>query len=312
MKGEKGFWLISLIFLIAILGIITAMAIPYGAQYYETKRLEAEGIVMDRLAKAVSGSFFQTDSTLNISYMAGASYMPASSVLTVPTSTFDALGSVTLADGAWQAKVARQMGLPFVVNQVVTPGGGEIADSIAFNKVGRERWFLIGPTADATHPTLQRYLIISLMVSPDAANDMGLVWPPNDGTQEYFDEIDGNNWGSVNTEPPAGWANRLTAAQFAAWQTVSRGRTYAGRVVVRRVQQGKFLIGITNTHQLDYGWLDIGGVSNALVSAPLSGGVTTNPLVLEGRQVILRRGETQPGVSSAPYFVVAPVTHFIQ
>lgn len=235
--SNRGMFLLGMLLAVALMAVIVGMLIPYGAAYYERARLAEERELMKQLGSTIQQSFYATDSKQNLSFFSGASYMAAGSTLTTQTSSFAATTSFTLADATWQAKVGRMLGLNFTAGQVVAPNGGEVSKSVVWNWVGNNRWLLVGPANEAG---VQRYLLLSLMMSPEAISGSGLTMPTNDGTAAYFNAIWDNVWDVSNAAPPSGWSTRLTTAQYNLWGAESRGRTYASRLIVIKYRDSIF------------------------------------------------------------------------
>jgi hypothetical protein len=305
-KCKRGFALLQVILLLAVMAVLTGLLAPYGAAWYEAALLFRERSTLEQINAAVTRGFVSTETRENLSFFAGASFMPPDATLTTNAADFNYAGdpSFTLLPGTWCSKVGRAMGLNFPDGQIVTPDSGEVARAVVFNSVGRQRWLLIGPTGE---PREQRYIVMSLMVSSEA----GLTFPVNDGLADYFNEIYDNDWASPSARPPAGWAARLSPADYARWSEIDRGRTYASRLIVTRIRQSKFTERISNTHSVDWGWVDVGGVKPALTSAPGTGEAALSG-ILQGREVVFRRGDTGEGVRIISYPAVDNIVHTIQ
>jgi len=266
----------------------------------DTLKLQQEKTKHEALAAQIEESFSSLDPTMNLSvtvnnpWGGAATYNTLSStdIQTADSTTLGAMltnQSVYVTTYRWYAKLAAFRALPVTNGVTYTATNDNDIRQIVMNGFGTQRLFLRGPSESG----LQRYILISVTVPPSR----GVVWPTDDGTANYFNEIWQNSWGSESTTAPAGWSARLTAAQVTQWNQAVKGKTNAGRVLVTKFVQRKYALTINNNHASYSAWADWDGVTSRVTAAPASG-VTVSPEILAGHEVVIRQGLTAPGAEA--------------
>lgn len=279
------------------MGLLTAIAVGLMYMSEKMKFYDEKGLT-SVYASQIENSVGATDPTMNISV---SSVFPWGGVSTYNTldsygigqatsATLNTVlynGNITCMTNYWFMKIALIRGITATDGTVYTDTTDSDIRRIAVNTYGMQRLFLAAPVQSG----VQRYMLISVALPPSR----GVVWPTDDGSQTYFDEIWNNNWGIESTTAPVGWSARLTGAQVTAWNTVVRGRTNAGRVFVHKIPIRKYKVIINNNHATYSAWADWDGVTNQMTSTPSSGSQTSSVEILAGRMIVIREGTSAPG-----------------
>ncbi|WP_404424712.1 hypothetical protein [Nibricoccus sp. IMCC34717] len=283
MKRARAFTLLEIAVVTAILGLLSFLFLPSLANGIETQRIEAERVVLQTLADEVVRSFSVADPARNIAVLPSHSLGNAAA-----TTWFDAGGARPshVTGTEWYAKLARLRGDTVLIGEAVSREAQTALYQLGWNGVDQPRQLLAGPDEAGQ----QRYLLVSLVSPPTAA----LVMPPFDGTAALFEALWNHEWENPSADLPAEWLARLSPEEVARWR---EGRGTQSRVRCLRVQrivQPKYRLLVNNTHATNSAWVDVEGITGAVVSAPASG-VTASQEFLAGRLISIRRGATAPG-----------------
>lgn len=295
---QRGFTLLELAVVTAIVGLLSLILLPSVAEQIEAMRMAAEDAQMDHLAKLMERSFQSTEPATNVSSISRHPLGRESSWNT----DFGADAVPANLAATWFAKLAALEG--------VAPRMGELALQdqpalwrVAANGVDRRRLLILGPE----EPGQQRYLLLSLLAPLSAP----LVIPENDGSVEWFDALWNHEWEGRGAAIPEDWLGRLTPDQVNAWMDGRGNSTRVGLLRVRRIVQPKLRLIVNNTHPLYTAWVDYEGVQAQLTSAPGSG-VLTSPEILAGRLVVVRRGLAAPGAEACRFYIHEPTSVTVQ
>jgi prepilin-type N-terminal cleavage/methylation domain-containing protein len=291
LKSTRGFTLLELVAVCAVLGILAAIALEAASSQIERSRAAAEQRELERLAAAIQASFESTDlESTNLAALNGT--VPAGVDVTAFSSN-NALDAVPATTNAydWFAKLARQRGDTPVVGVAPTPALQPRVAAVLINPNRQTRLLWEGPETESGQ---QRFLLLSVM-APDGAVVLP-PWPNASTSQDpanlaLFNDTWNTDWSSPGVVLPASWLSGLSAAQAAAWS----GRT--AQLCVRRIVCPKYQIVLNNTHPSDNCYLAYnfnGSTAGAAVTLLAEAGTVVVPGILAGRTIQAYRGSSPP------------------
>jgi type II secretory pathway pseudopilin PulG len=215
----------------------------------------------------------------------------------VARGTFDpTVTGITPDPNAWYGKLGVLRGMNVAYSQ------GSQWDDIndheirhyAVNTFKMARVFLVRPSEAG----VQRYMLISICLPPSR----GVVWPSDDGSNAYFDNIWNNQWGFESSTVPADWHSRLSTAEINLWNTKMRGKTNAGCVLVEKISVPKYKLTINNQHLTSNAYAFWDGYDTSVITSAavkltvqhrnVTGAPRTDTSIeiLAGRRIVVRQG----------------------
>ncbi len=291
LKSPRGFTLLELVAVCAILGILATIALDTASSQIERSRVAAEQREVERLATAIQASFESTDlESTNLAALSGT--VPTGVDLTAFSSN-NALGAVPATTNPydWFAKLARQRGDVPIIGVAPTPALQPRVSAVLINPNRQTRLLWEGPETESGQ---QRFLLLSVMAPigtvvlppwPNAAN------PQASANLTLFNDTWNADWSSPSVVLPASWLSALSSAQAAAWS----GRT--AQLCVRRIVCSKYSIVLNNTHPSDNCYLayNLNGLTAGAAVTQLAGaGTAVVPGILAGRTIQAYRGSSPP------------------
>jgi prepilin-type N-terminal cleavage/methylation domain-containing protein len=300
LNFRRGFTLLELVAVCAVLGILATLALSNASQQILHARVATENVALGRIAAAIEASFESTDlESTNIAAVGGT--VPGGVDLTAFSSSNDVstIPSTTNAPD-WFAKVARQMGDVPLLGVAPSRQLQPRLAAVLTNPNHAVRLLWEGPETESGQ---QRFLLLSLM-DPDGVLYLP-PWPFPDNPQDphnlaLFTDTWNTDWADPAAVLPVSWQDGLGFPSLRSWGAGGPS-SRLWQLCVRRIVCAKFNVVVNNLHPSDncYVFLNLNGSNpGTIFPIPANAGTAVFPGVLAGRTIQAYRGAAQPPVAA--------------